>query len=300
MWRQLSGGVLALMMTTTAAVAAEAVTTATKVPISIVIDDLGDRLQEGEAVVALPAAIACAFLPESPHTRHLATQAHRSGKEILLHLPMEPVGGHGHPLAISSQLPVASRNSQLQRYLASVPYVTGVNNHQGSLTTASRGTMHWLMRELSAHGIRFFVDSMTSGSSVAYPMARAYGIPATRRKVFLDHERGVEISRGQFMKLVRMAHQTGGALAIGHPYPETLQVLREMLPKLASLGVELVTPSQLIRRTEQRLLVQPVSLRLATSLTPAAIPAAVEPAEPAGAQPPAPRTPIALNVSTAN
>ncbi len=296
MRRQLSGGVLALLMTGTAAFAAEPVVAAAKVPISIVIDDLGDRLQEGEAVIALPGAIACAFLPESPHTRRLATLAHRKGKEILLHLPMEPVGGHGHPLAISAQLPVSSRNSQLERYLASVPYVTGVNNHQGSLTTSSRGAMHWLMRELSARGIRFFVDSMTSGGSVAYPMARAYGIPATRRKVFLDHERGVEITRTQFAKLIKMAHQNGGSLAIGHPYPETLQVLREMLPRLASLGVELVTPSQLIRRTEQRLLVQPVNLRLATTLATAA-PATTDPAN---TQPSAPRAPTALNVSTVN
>ncbi|HEY1075313.1 MAG TPA: divergent polysaccharide deacetylase family protein [Fontimonas sp.] len=294
-------------MTGTAARGAEPGVTAAKVPISIVIDDLGDRLQEGEAVVALPAAIGCAFLPESPHTRHLATLAHRGGKEIMLHLPMEPVGGHGHPLAISSQLPVANRTSQLERYLASVPYVSGVNNHQGSLTTSSRSTMHWLMRELSARGIRFFVDSMTSGSSVAYPMARAYGIPATRRKVFLDHERGVEISRGQFMKLVRMAHQTGGALAIGHPYPETLQVLREMLPRLSSLGVELVAPSQLIRRTEQRLLVQPVNLRMATALVrpaaaaaqPTPLPEAPPAAQPAS-QPAASIVPVALSASTAN
>lgn len=295
MLRRLSWGVLALLMTGTTAQGAGPEVTATKVPISIVIDDLGDKLHEGEAVIALPGAIACAFLPESPHTRRLATLAHDRGKEILLHLPMEPVGGGGHPLAIGSQLPVSSRNSQLERYLASVPYVTGVNNHQGSLTTANRGTMHWLMRELSARGIRFFVDSMTSGSSVAYPMARAYGIPATRRKVFLDHERGVETARTQFAKLVRIAHQNGGALAIGHPHPETLQVLREMLPRLAALGVELVTPSQLIRRTEQRLLVQPVNLRLTTSM------AAPSTAAPAGANPaPAMAQPAALSVSTVN
>lgn len=294
MQRRLSWGVLALlMMGSTAGNAAEPVIAAAKVPISIVIDDLGDRLQEGEAVIALPGAIGCAFLPESPHTRRLAQLAHDKGKEILLHLPMEPVGGGGHPLAIKTQVPVGNRTSQLERYLASVPHATGVNNHQGSLTTSNRGTMHWLMRELSARGIRFFVDSMTSGSSVAYPMARAYGIPATRRKVFLDHVRGLENARTQFARLIRTAQQTGGSLAIGHPYPETLQVLREMLPRLSALGVELVTPSQLIRLTEQRVLVQPVNLRLTTSLA--------KPSGAAGANPaPSVAQPGALNVSTVN
>ncbi|MFP5307262.1 MAG: divergent polysaccharide deacetylase family protein [Gammaproteobacteria bacterium] len=235
--------------------------------ISIVIDDLGDSWAEGRAAIGLPGAVACAFLPESPHTPRLAGLAHAAGKEVLVHLPLEPSAGAVHPLALRMQEPAVLRSGALERLLAAVPHAVGVNNHQGSRATASRGTMHWLMRELSQRGTAYFIDSMTTPESVAYPMARAYGIPATRRRVFLDHERGAQATRREFSRLIELARRTGGALAIGHPYPETLAVLSELLPQLDRLGVSLVAPSQLISNTEQRLLVPPVVLRMATTLS---------------------------------
>ncbi len=235
--------------------------------ISIVVDDLGDNWADGRQAIELPGAVACSFLPESPHTRRLAELAHAANKEILVHLPLEPAAGTAHPLALSAQTPPNGRGDQLDRLLDAVPHAQGVNNHQGSRATASRSAMHWLMRELSRRGAGYFVDSMTTADSVAYPLARAYGIPTTRRRVFLDHERGIEATRAQFQRLIRIAQINGGALAIAHPYPETYAVLAEVLPRLAEFGVELVAPSQLIRRTEQRVPVQPVNLRLSTALT---------------------------------
>ena len=260
--RQLRGTLLAVLIGSTATAAL-----ADRPMISIVVDDLGDNWDEGRAAVALPGAVACAFLPESPHTRRLAEMAFAARKEILVHLPLEPSAGRAHPLALSAQTPLTNRDTQLARLLDSVPHAAGVNNHQGSRATANRGAMHWLMRELSRRGTGYFVDSMTTAHSVAYPLARAYGVPATRRRVFLDHERGVEPTRAQFQRLLDLARHNGGALAIAHPYAETYAVLSEMLPRLAELGVELVPPSQLIRLTEQRLLVQPMTLQISTSLT---------------------------------
>jgi uncharacterized protein len=264
MRRQLWGTLLAVLIGAATAAPIEA-----RPLISIVIDDLGDQWEEGRRVVALPGAVACAFLPESPHTRRLAALAHAAGKEILVHLPLEPEAGNAHPLALRVGQPAADRSRQIERLLAAVPHATGVNNHQGSRATASRGTMHAVMRELSLLGTRFFVDSMTSRHSIAYPLARAYGIPATRRHVFLDHERGVDATRAQFARLIALARRSGGALAIGHPYPETLMVLAEMLPQLDTLGVELVAPSTLIRRLEHEPPVLPLQLRLSNALSPA-------------------------------
>ncbi|MEQ1438817.1 divergent polysaccharide deacetylase family protein [Fontimonas sp. SYSU GA230001] len=272
--RQLWGTLLALTI-------GGATTPAAAVPlISIVIDDLGDSWAEGQAAIALPGAVACAFLPESPHTRRLAELAHAARKEILVHLPLEPVAGRAHPLALSAQLATPQRSDWLGEMLAAVPYATGVNNHQGSLATSNRGAMHWLMRELSLRSTAFFIDSMTSTDSVAYPLARAYGIPATRRRVFLDHQRGEAETHAQFQRLVRIAKETGGALAIGHPYPETLKALAQLLPQLDGLGVALVEPSVLIRRVERQPPPLPMPLRMATTLSPAP-----EPALSAGAMP---------------
>ncbi len=66
------------------------------------------------------------------------------------------------------------------------------------------------------------------------------------RNIFLDNVREIEAINRQFDKLVAIARDRGNALAIGHPYPETLEVLERRLPGLASSGVELVSLSKLL------------------------------------------------------
>jgi hypothetical protein len=103
-------------------------------------------------------------------------------------------------------------------------------------------------REIAARPGLYFVDSRTSGSSVAYRAARQHGVPSAERNVFLDTLRSEGAIREAFEELVIRALRDERALAIGHPYPETLKVLREELPKLARYGIRLVAPSELIAR----------------------------------------------------
>ena len=65
--------------------------TASAPAISIVIDDMGKRLETGQRVLALPGPVACAFLPKARYTRLLAGNARAAGKEVMLHLPMDSV-----------------------------------------------------------------------------------------------------------------------------------------------------------------------------------------------------------------
>ncbi|MEW8145304.1 MAG: divergent polysaccharide deacetylase family protein, partial [Candidatus Thiodiazotropha endolucinida] len=55
----------------------------------------------------------------------------------------------------------------------------------------------------------------------------------------------VEIRR-QLDKLLLKARSQGHAIGIAHPYPKTLAVLQEELPKLKLQGIELVPVSELI------------------------------------------------------
>lgn len=215
--------------------------------ISIVIDDLGDRWEEGRQAVALPGPVACAVLPETPHGARLAALAHAAGKEVLLHLPLQPLQGKPHPMSLSAGMAEPQREALLQRALASVPHVVGVNNHQGSATTQQAEPMRWLMRALRQQGGLYFLDSYTTAASVAQGIAQAEGLPATRRQVFLDAERSPAAIRKEWKRLLQMARTHGSAVAIGHPFPETLAMLREEIPRLGA-SIELVPPSELIRR----------------------------------------------------
>jgi len=244
--------------------------------VAIIIDDLGEQQHAGLRAIALPGPVAVAFLPGARFTPAQAGLAHRQGKEVLLHLPLQPGGeARAHPTALR-----AASAEQMREYfraaLDAVPHAAGVNNHQGSLATQLAEPMDWLMREVARRPGLYFVDSRTSSLSVAFRAARRHGVPSAERRVFLDAHRGEGAVRAALEELVIKALRDERALAIGHPYPETLKVLGEELPKLARYGVRLVAPSELIARQSgprgptPRLKLSP-ALTLATG---AAIPAA--------------------------
>ena len=220
--------------------------------ISIVIDDMGKRLPNGRRVLALPGPVACAFLPHARYTDVLARRAHATGKEVLLHLPMDSVDAR--PLdagAVTLDMTQRQFTATVLDDLASVPHAIGINNHMGSLLTRHPGHMLWLMRVMQQQAPLLFVDSRTTVETVAQRVALENGVPSVERNVFLDNEADAGAIGYQFERLLKLARKHGGALAIGHPYPQTLALLEQQLPLLKQRGIRLVTVSELIEIQQQ-------------------------------------------------
>ncbi len=215
--------------------------------ISIIIDDMGHRLQDGNRALELPGAVTYAFLPHTPHAREMAEQAYTSGKEVMLHLPMDAREGKKLGLGgLSLHMTQQQFQDALASSLASVPHVVGLNNHMGSLLTQHPGAMNWLMEDVQQRGNLFFVDSRTTSLTVAEQLAHEHQIPSAGRDIFLDNIREPEYIREQFQQLIRRAKMRGKAIGIGHPYPETIATLTEELEKLEESGVKLVFTSEII------------------------------------------------------
>lgn len=210
--------------------------------VAIIIDDIGNRQAEGQRAVNLPGPVALAVLPHTPFGSELAVSGHKSGKEIMLHQPLQATENN-HLLgagAITLDQSYDEVRRTLKANLEGVPHVVGVNNHMGSLLTRHPGHMRWLMSVLQEEGELFFVDSATTASSVALSIAGDFGLPRSRRNVFLDSEQSFEAVAHQFQRLKQHAREHGYAVAIGHPFAATLDVLEQELPRLAGLGYRLV------------------------------------------------------------
>ena len=102
------------------------------------------------------------------------------------------------------------------------------------------------MDEIASHGSLFFVDSYTTVGSVALYIASENGVPSIRRDVFLDPDRDPATLPREFSRLKKLADEQGFAVAIGHPYPATLDFLESALPGLDADGYELVRVSSLV------------------------------------------------------
>ncbi len=213
--------------------------------VAIVIDDMGYNKKTCEALLALDLNLSFAFLPFGPYTVEQATQANRLGRDVLLHFPMEASDSKWKPgpgtVDIGMGYPGIRRI--FADNLAAVPYARGINNHMGSRFTQNDRAMRYFMTSMQESGL-FFLDSRTSRNSVGYSLAKKRGVRTAKRDVFLDNVRDPQKIIIQLRKLVEVGRRQGFAIAIGHPYPETLQALKEykgeILQQVKVVGVEAV------------------------------------------------------------
>jgi len=92
-----------------------------------------------------------------------------------------------------------------------------------------------------------FLDSRTTGESVAPGLAAREGIPFIERSIFLDHDPGRATVDRQLAQLERVAQRHGHAIAIGHPRDATIAGLAAWLRTVEARGLALVPTSAVPR-----------------------------------------------------
>jgi uncharacterized protein len=217
--------------------------------IAIVIDDMGLDRARALRTIALPAPLTLSFLPYGRDAPALAVLARQRGHEIMLHMPMQPVGGENpgpQPLSIDlSAMEIRSRvGAALDRFGDAI----GLNNHMGSRFTAEKRLLIPVMEELAARGL-VFLDSRTANASQGLSAADELQVPAAVRDVFLDNDLNAEAIARQLVELERLARRRGFAVAIGHPHDTTIAALSVWLPGLPERGLQAVPISAVIRRS---------------------------------------------------
>jgi len=209
--------------------------------IALVIDDLGHSERELKRVMALGEGITLAFLPYPERAPELAGRARENGFEILVHMPMEPTDKSADPgpNALLTGIGDSELMRRLSHNLARLSGYVGINNHMGSKFSQDRYAMALVLNELEARGL-LYLDSVTIGSTVGARLAETSRMPYASRDVFLDSLAEQSFVERQLRQVERVARQTGRAVAIGHPYDETLEVLERWLPDARKRGFEFV------------------------------------------------------------
>lgn len=82
-----------------------------------------------------------------------------------------------------------------------------------------------------------FVDSRTTPASKASAIAKKYSQPYIVRDVFLDDLNSQQAIRKELEKAVSIAQRRGIAIAIGHPRPNTIAVLKSSKKLLENVEI---------------------------------------------------------------
>lgn len=211
--------------------------------VAIVIDDSAYSLSLIDGYAALGIPLTFAILPGSQHTSALARRATELGFAVILHCPMEP---HGMPeqnpgsWALTLNMTPEAMRDQLEKNIAAVPGLVGVNNHMGSAFTENEQAMEQVLQVLKSRNL-FFFDSRTSARSVGRRVARRIGVPALNNHTFLDNVDDVAAIEAQLQKSMDLALRYGSTTAIGHYRRKHLrEALERMIPRFKERGIEFV------------------------------------------------------------
>ncbi|CWW91305.1 TPA: divergent polysaccharide deacetylase family protein [Haemophilus influenzae] len=244
--------------------------------LAIVIDDVGYHSKEDAAIFAMPREISVAIIPAAPYARARNQEAKSQGRDILIHMPMQPISAikiedGGLHLGMSA----AQVNDRVNTAKNIVRDAIGMNNHMGSAATADPQLMTYLMTALQEKHL-FFLDSRTIGKSVAGKIAKEQGVRSLDRHIFLDDSNEFADVQRQFQTAIHYARKHGTAIVIGHPRPNTIAVLQAGLRNLPE-DIQLVGMGNLWRNEK---VIPPKPFILLFSEMSA--PTSIEPFEPVG------------------
>ncbi len=220
-----------------------------KIKIALLIDDFG--YSKGGVVdvfledLNIPFTIS--VIPGTPQAKSVAEQAHKSGKEVIIHLPMQPKGKFNpdYKWIILDKMSEEEIKLIIKEVRKDIPYAVGLNNHMGSLITSEERPMRALLKAVKEEDL-FFVDSRTSPDSIAFALAQEMGVKSISRQVFLDNEKDIDYIKGQFQQLISSAKEKGKTLGMGHIDITTAQALKEIVASLDERKIELVYVSEIV------------------------------------------------------
>jgi polysaccharide deacetylase 2 family uncharacterized protein YibQ len=216
---------------------------------AIILDDWGANYGVLRQAIAIRRPLTLAVLPDLEHSRRIAEEAHRANLEVILHMPMEPKNSGRvdlEPETIMTTTSDADILRYLDRAVASVPHLDGVNNHMGSAATSDARVMRTILKHLKKKGL-FFIDSNTIATTVAPAVAAETGIRFTKRDVFIDNEPEVDAIKAQLRIAAKKALAKGRVVVIGHDKASTLRAIAEMVDELEAQGIEFVYARDLVK-----------------------------------------------------
>lgn len=244
-WR--AWGIVLFLLTTSVPVSAD------RPALAIIVDDLGFRWVEDQAVLELDRRISVAIIPNAPLARRMAELADRQQRTVLVHLPLTQGAGLAcdAPLCPQREWSPERVRQHLDWAFEQVPGAVGLNNHQGSHFTADVAATRRLLEGLKLFSrtrpiAPFVIDSRTTPQSRLAELAESSGFRTARRDVFLDHDLHPEAMELAWQAAIGIARKRGHAVVIAHPHPESIEFLRQALTRIDSSGIVLVPITEVL------------------------------------------------------
>lgn len=218
--------------------------------VAIILDDAGGSIPDYAGIRSIKEPLTVSILPHLPGSLSIARQLKDAGIEIMLHMPMEADNG-SYTKRDGGMIITSASDDEIKKEVlddfSSVKWAVGFNNHMGSKATKDERVMRDVFESVKHKGV-FFIDSRTSGSSIAMRIAKSIGMRSAENNVFLDGGTSEADIEGRFRQLISMARWRGSAIGIGHATRRSMiSVLKRLMPEYAKDGIKFVYASELAK-----------------------------------------------------
>ncbi len=219
--------------------------------IVIIVGGMGiSQTGTSKAIRDLPEDITLAFAPYGSSLNRWAGRARESGHEILLQVPMEPVGyptkNPGERTLLTSAGGAANAEN-LKWAMSRITSYTGVMNYMGARFLADQRATRSLLEELVGRGV-FFLDDGSSGQSTAASIGNAIRAPVVTADLTIDKQRSTRQIEKQLENLEKIARTKGLAVGVASAFPTTVRTLAAWVPLARERGIALVPASAALVR----------------------------------------------------
>ena len=196
-----------------------------KAKLILIIDDVSSSSQV-KSILSLKHNITMSFLP--PSSNHLnSAKIAKPLPFYMIHIPLQ--ASKAFKFQENKTLGINDSYEEIESYVKKIRdwYPNGkyINNHTGSRFTSNDKAMSRLFKALDKYNFHF-IDSRTTAKSYGKKYAKKYNIPYISRNIFLDNNQNFFYIQNQLQKAIKIAKKNGVSIAIGHPYPITLNVIK--------------------------------------------------------------------------
>lgn len=205
---------------------------------------LNARLTQ-KAINDLPGDISFGFAPYGQTLQADVNAARAKGHEVMLQLPMEPVGYPGTnpgPRTLLADGSAEDNLTSLHWLMARFAGFTGITNYMGGRFLASPEALQPVMAELKKRGLVYLEDATVS-VSVTPAAAKTAGLPMRRASIVIDAAPDAASIADALAQLEKEAETNGYAVGTGAGLEVTIDTLADWAKDLQQKGILLVPVS---------------------------------------------------------
>lgn len=226
----------------------ETVLQATKPRIALMLGGMGLNEALTRRAIELPPAITLAFAPYGEDLQPLVNEARVAGHEILLQLPMEPLGfpaADPGPRTLRAGPEAAKNPGRMSWLLSRFQGYFGVVNYLGSRLLTDGQALAPIMAEVGSRGLHWLDDGSVSRSR-ALDVGLEAGLSVRQSAISIDRSSRAAVE-ARLAELERLAREGGIAVGTGTGLDETLEVVADWAAGLEARGFILVPVSAAYR-----------------------------------------------------